>query len=376
MCFLLLPAAFLLGLALVAIGKWPARWPSLDLNDPAQRATAILVFVLTIANVVIVSLAAYRGVEYMDSVAFCGQVCHMVMKPEFVGHQTGPHANVRCVDCHVAPGASGFVASKTAGTRRLLAELRGNYPTPIVPAPRQLPTAKETCEQCHSPQLAHGDRIRDVVEYADNEKNAASTTKLTMHVGVIHRHNAKAIEFVATDKERQTIPYVRVTDRDGRVREFAAPGTTPEQLKKGERRRMDCTDCHNRPSHVVAPTAERAVNDVMARGGIPLTLPFVHRESVKALNAGRRRECRIAARLFPIAWPRGRPRRRGRAGDLRSECISGDEGHLRQLSQQHRSHRCSRMLSLSRRRAHVEGRREDRARLRDLSCHRVAGVKP
>ncbi len=284
--FLLLPGAFLLGLALILLGRWPRTWPRIDLNDPAQRTTVMLVFVLTIANVVIVSLAAYRGVEYMDSVAFCGQVCHTVMKPEFVGHQSGPHANVKCVDCHVAPGASGFVASKTAGTRRLLAELRGSYPTPIVPAARQLPTAKETCEQCHSPQLAHGDRIRSLVEYADNEKNAESTTKLTMHVGVIHRHNAKDIEFIAADRERQIIPYVRVTGADGRVREFVATGATPVQLAEGERRRMDCMDCHNRPSHVIAATPERAVNEMLARSAMPQTLPFIHREAVKALKAG------------------------------------------------------------------------------------------
>ena len=297
--FLLLPGGFLVGLGLIPLGAWierrrrasgkpptAAHWPRIDFDDPAQRWTAVLIFLLTIANVVIVSLAAYRGVEYMDSVSFCGQVCHTVMKPEFVGHQSGPHANVRCVDCHVAPGASGFAAAKTAGTRRLLAELRGTYPTPVVPAARQLPTAKETCEQCHSPQLAHGDRIRRVVEYADNEKNAASTTALTMHVGVIHRHNAKDIEFIATDKERQTIPYVRVTDGDGRVREFTTAGTTPETLARGERRRMDCMDCHNRPSHVVVATPERAVNEVLARGGMPLTLPFIHREAVKALKAG------------------------------------------------------------------------------------------
>jgi hypothetical protein len=49
---------------------------------------------------------------------------------------------------------------------------------------------------------------------------------------------------------------------------------------------MDCMDCHNRPSHVVAPTPDRAVNEAMGRGAIPLTLPFIHRESVKALKAG------------------------------------------------------------------------------------------
>src|SRR4249920_2191476 len=105
--FLLLPGVFLLGLVLIPLGAWLERrrraagkppsaalWPRLDLNDPAQRGTAVLIFLLTIANIVIVSLAGYRGVEYMDSVAFCGQVCHTVMKPEFVVHQTGPHANV------------------------------------------------------------------------------------------------------------------------------------------------------------------------------------------------------------------------------------------------------------------------------------------
>jgi len=297
--FLLLPGAFLIGLVLIPLGAWlerrrraagkppsAAHWPRIDLNDPTQRRTAVLVFLLTVANVVIVSLAGYRGVEYMDSVAFCGQTCHTVMKPEFVGHQYGPHANVKCVDCHVALGASGFASAKTAGTRLLLAAVRGTYPTPIVPAARQLPTARETCEQCHSPQLANGDRTREVVEYADNEKNVASTTRLKMHVGVIHRHNAKTIEFITTDRERQVIPYVRVTDRDGRVREFVTAGTSPEQIATGERRRMDCMDCHNRPSHVVAPTPDRAVNDAMGRGAIPVTLPFIHRESVKALKAG------------------------------------------------------------------------------------------
>lgn len=42
------------------------------------------------------------------------------MKPEFTAHQNSPHANVECVDCHVAPGAAGWVESKKAGTRQLM----------------------------------------------------------------------------------------------------------------------------------------------------------------------------------------------------------------------------------------------------------------
>jgi hypothetical protein len=315
--FLILPGLFLAGLALIPLGAWVARrrrlegksgksgqtplamsWPRIDLNDPAQRMTAVLVFALTIANVVIVSLAAYRGIEYMDSVAFCGQVCHTVMKPEFVAHQTGPHANVKCVDCHIGAGASSFVQAKAAGTRRVLAVLRENYPRPIVPLASQLPIAHETCEACHWPEQFHGDKIRRVSEYADNEKNTESVTTLHVHVGGgdgrrgtatgIHWHMnvANDIEYIATDRERQTIPYIRTKDREGVVREYVVAGTTPEQLAKGERRRMDCLDCHNRPSHAIAPTPERAVDEMMARGALPLALPFVHREAVKALKAG------------------------------------------------------------------------------------------
>src|SRR5204863_7141837 len=92
--FLVLPSFFLLGLVLIPAGAWiehrrraagkaPSQiaWPRLDLNVPRQRRAAVIIFALTMANIVIVSLAAYRGIEYMDSVQFCGQVCHTVMKP-------------------------------------------------------------------------------------------------------------------------------------------------------------------------------------------------------------------------------------------------------------------------------------------------------
>src|SRR3977135_3305224 len=60
--FLVLPALFVLGLILVPLGAWIERrrrasgrpassphWPRVDLNDPTQRMTAIIVFLLTIA---------------------------------------------------------------------------------------------------------------------------------------------------------------------------------------------------------------------------------------------------------------------------------------------------------------------------------------
>src|SRR5207237_10598667 len=91
--------------------------------------------------------------------------------------------------------------------------------------------------------------------------------------------------YIATDDKRQVIPWVRVKDRSGAVREYVVDGVAPDQLANRERRRMDCVDCHNRPSHTMASTAERTVNERLATGAIPKTLPFVRREAVKALKA-------------------------------------------------------------------------------------------
>jgi hypothetical protein len=306
--FLILPAIFLLGLVLIPIGAWinrrrphpvhaAAHWPRIDLNDPIQRRGVFLFATLTLANIVIVSLAAYRGIEYMDSVQFCGQVCHTVMKPEFTAYQDGPHSRVACVQCHIGAGASWFAKSKVAGTRQVLAVSFHAYSRPIPSPVDNLRPARDTCEQCHWPEKFHGDKIRRIYEYAEDEKNTESVTTLQVHVGGgserlgiaqgIHWHMnvANDVEYIATDDKRQVIPWVRVNDRNGNVREYVAEGTKPEDLAKGERRRMDCMDCHNRPSHPMTATPERAINELMARGDVPKTLPFVRRETVKALKA-------------------------------------------------------------------------------------------
>jgi hypothetical protein len=308
--FLVLPALFVVGLLLIPLGAWverrrraagkapsEVRWPQVDLNDPGQRRTVLAVLALTMANIVIVSLAAYRGVEYMDSVEFCGQVCHSVMKPEYTAHQDAPHSRVACVACHVGPGASSFAQSKLSGTRQLLALARGTYARPI-PAPvEHTRPARDTCEGCHWSEKFHGDRIRRVYEYADDEQSTESVTTLRLHVGGgsdrlgvatgIHWHMnvANRVEYVATDDQRQVIPYVRLEDRTGTVREYYAEGVTPEDVATRERRVMDCLDCHNRPSHTMAASAERAVDAAIARGEMPRTLPFARREAVKALKA-------------------------------------------------------------------------------------------
>jgi hypothetical protein len=304
--FLILPGFIVAGLVLMPLGIVLSRrrerlgkpalemtWPIIDLNRPYTRRVVGLMIFLTFANIVVISLAAFRGIEYMDSPQFCGQVCHTVMDPEFTAYQAGPHARVHCVACHIGPGAPWFVKSKLSGTRQLFAVALKTYPTPIPSPVENLRPARDTCEQCHWPEKFTGDRVRLVREFGDDEANTESTTTLRLHVGSgsqsgahgIHWHMAPStkVTYVTTDKKRQKIIYVKVEDRQG-VREFRDEGATDQQIAQGERREMDCMDCHNRPSHRFDSTPERAVNDAIANGTLATSLPFIHREAVAALK--------------------------------------------------------------------------------------------
>jgi hypothetical protein len=86
--FLILPGLFLLGLVLMPLGllvvsrrhggfsKVLERLPREGAR--AARLAWTLAFA-TIANAAILGLAAYGGVDYMDSTQFCGETCHSVM---------------------------------------------------------------------------------------------------------------------------------------------------------------------------------------------------------------------------------------------------------------------------------------------------------
>lgn len=304
--FIILPAMFIFGLVLIPIGGWlhrrrvaagkPDVWPRIDLNNPHHRSVTLGIFVLTLINITIISMAAYAGVEVMDSTAFCGTVCHEVMQPEYVAFQAGAHARVGCVGCHIGPGASWFVKSKLSGTRQVFAVAFNTFERPIPSPVQNLRPARETCEQCHWPERFHGNKIRSFREYGDDEKNTLNETVLEMRIGGgesankpvtgIHWHTSASteIEYITTDAKRQVIPWVRLTDRDGNVREYTAEGVTAADLAKGERRRMDCVDCHNRPGHPFAATAEKAVDASLSLGDIPVDLPFVRREAVAAVK--------------------------------------------------------------------------------------------
>lgn len=94
------------------------------------------------------------------------------------------------------------------------------------------------------------------------------------------------VEYVAADDQRQTIPYVHVQDLQGRITEYYAGDAklSKDQIAKAPRHRMDCIDCHNRPTHVYVPP-DQAVDQSLLSHKIDTSLPYIKQQAVAALVA-------------------------------------------------------------------------------------------
>jgi nitrate/TMAO reductase-like tetraheme cytochrome c subunit len=301
--FLILPALFIFGLLLIpvgiyqrrrqlkAAGQLPTIYPKVDLGDPVFRRAIDLVLLATIVNMIIVAMASYRGVAYMDTAQFCGQSCHVVMRPEYTAYQASPHSHVACVSCHVGEGVSSYVKAKVNGTKQLVEVTFNTYPRPIPSPVVSLRPAREICEGCHTPAKYIGEKLLVKTSYADDEKNTMTKTLVLLHLGGrdslsrltgIHGVHLGHIEYISTDRQRQVIPWVSKTNADGSTTDFVSGDVTGQV--KGDRRVMDCIDCHNRAAHSFQ-TPETALNRSMAEGSISPSLPFVHKEGLELLKA-------------------------------------------------------------------------------------------
>jgi len=311
---LILPGIFVLGLALIPIGMWlrrrkltttgslPPTYPHIDLADPLFRHGIDFVIVATFINFVILGTASYRGVAYMDSPSFCGQTCH-VMHPEFTAYTIAAHSHVECTECHVGSGAASYVKAKVNGTKQLIEVVLHNYPTPIPSPVRNLRPAREICEGCHTPARFIGEKLLVKSTFADDQQNSKTMTMVLLHLGGrdslshltgIHGVHLGHIEYISADPTRTDIPWVQKTNADGTKTTFS---TNPNlSMPKGDRRVMDCIDCHNRAAHPFQ-TAENALNRAMAEGAVSPELPWIHKKGLELLKASYSSEAEARARI-------------------------------------------------------------------------------
>jgi nitrate/TMAO reductase-like tetraheme cytochrome c subunit len=308
--YIMLPSIFIFGLMIVMVGRFFERrrrhraspdeipaYPSLNLNDPRSRKALFVFLLLTFVFVSASAFGSYRGYEYTESVNFCGETCHSVMSPEFTAYKAGSHAKIECVACHVGSGPGWYVKMKINGVRQLYSLAFNKYSRPIPSPVHNLRPANGTCEHCHWSEKFYGDEMKVLDRYAYDEQNTLRKRRMLIHVGGgsanagpvagIHWHMnvENEITFVSTDGRRQVIPWIRVKDKQGNVTEYYDRNrpATPDQIAKGEVRRMDCIDCHNRPAHNYLPP-DAAVDLGFDSGRLDPSLPYLKKQSVEVLT--------------------------------------------------------------------------------------------
>ena len=300
--FLILPGLFFGGLLMIPLGMmlrrgikrrkghYPAEFPPINWKNREFRRLVVFAVVATCVNFVIGGHLSYSAVRHMDSVEFCGQACH-VMQPEFTAFEHSPHARIQCVDCHVGPGAAGFLESKWSGASRFVEIVLGTYPAPVIIQARKVLPASETCENCHAWEKPVGHRLRVLEKFAEDEENSSSKTVLLLRVGGgdsaegihgAHLGNGIRVEYLA-DQGREKISWVRHTNATRGAVEFVDPDGIPDELAGSEPRVMDCTDCHNRPAHAFE-SADRALNNALAKKRIDPSLPMVKKTALELLE--------------------------------------------------------------------------------------------
>ena len=245
-------------------------------------------------GLVLFLISGFQLLEFTDSTAFCGRLCHNVMYPEYTAHEVSPHSNVLCADCHVGPGASYLVKSKISGIRLIFNTLTGDYERPISVPVSNLRPARETCERCHRPENFSGDLVRVHVTFASDEANTSHVDTRVLRVGGgqttsakgIHWHITARIYYLALDEKRQEIGWIGVDRGNGVLTEFVDPQhaseITPQKIK-AEERLLDCIDCHNRATHIYSSPND-LIDTALNNGDIDKTLPYIKREGLKALD--------------------------------------------------------------------------------------------
>lgn len=301
--YFIFPGILVTGLLLVPVGIFLTRsrlrrdnpdgiprYPIVDLNDPKKRKLLAFFTVATMVFIVLITLSGVKGYEFTESTTFCGKLCHVAMEPEYVAWGNSPHAKVKCVECHVGPGAEWYVKAKISGTRQMFAVLFNTFPRPIETPVLNLRPSSDTCEECHWPDKFFSPRLKKFYHYAPNEKNTPRETDLLIYIngtpetpleGGVHWHIGQEVTYIPRDKSRQDIPYISVKGKDGKVREYITidKPLTKEQLAAGERRVMDCIDCHNRPSHIYKSPGQ-AIDARLHAGSIDSSLPFFKKVAV------------------------------------------------------------------------------------------------
>jgi hypothetical protein len=198
----------------------------------------------------------------------------------------------------VGSGLKNFLSSKIAGMRQVVSVTIGSYSRPIRMPTHGLRPAKETCEECHRPELFHGDKLKITNKYQNDEKNTQRQTVLLMKLGSggqdtgargIHWHvsSKNTTLYTYEDAFREHISEVQLFKADGSEIIFKKPDMMAQNHSATQAhgmKEMDCVDCHNRPAHIYH-SPEEALDRMIFNGMISSELPFIKKKGMELLTA-------------------------------------------------------------------------------------------
>jgi thiosulfate reductase cytochrome b subunit len=313
--FVILPSVLIFGILLILFGAFrenrrllgvevapEEKLPIVNLNNPKHQAAIIVVSLGLVILVTATIYGSFKAYEYTDSDEFCGTVCHVVMEPEHTAYKNSAHSHVGCIKCHIGPGAQWFVKSKISGSYQLYSVMFNKYSRPIETPVHDLRPSPQTCEQCHSPQHFYSEKNISFDFFTSDSANSEYIISMLLKTGGgsvelgnnegIHwsMYLSNEIDYYPLDYKRQIIPWVRVTNKQSRKETYYIDKSynieiTDSILKSSAIRRLDCIDCHNRPSHVYN-IPNKVVNAFMKFGKIDKTIPYIKNVAVQTLESG------------------------------------------------------------------------------------------
>ncbi len=261
-----------------------------------RRALAMGAVATIVVGIVALAALGAGGIvawEYSNSDAFCANACHSVHPEETLAHKASFHAEVHCVECHIGRLSTlHMMALKPEHAKELWGMIVG-YERPLVST--TLRPARQNCEGCHNPSVVHHDTIVVRKHYATDPASSETATRLILHTGSgtirekaakgIHWHVANDVEFIASDPQRRSIPWVQVKTADGKTTTYvdATAKPPPGGFAPEGARRIECFDCHNAVGHPF-PNPADAVDDAIATGRIDRSLPSAKARAVELIG--------------------------------------------------------------------------------------------
>lgn len=308
---------FVLGLILIFVGTvlrpgredlgiYTFEYFKEQLSRPGRytRVRRLIYFTIgiTLFCCFLVGMVSYGTFRYTASNSFCGQFCHQVMAPQYTAYKNSPHSKVACVECHFGKDATWAERSKFTGIKQLFAVTTNSYSRPILSPIKALRPGRKTCEECHRPEKFKGLMLYIKDGFLPDKNNTRVQTIMIMKVGSgdvagspahgIHWHVSEnqQVFYRAADRGRDIITEVRVVEKGKkdvvfeRIQGLDSQGFPQTGLVDGSLlRKMDCVDCHNRPTHIFLQPDE-ALDRKIAEDSIPRYLPFIKTQALKAIT--------------------------------------------------------------------------------------------